>query len=95
MKHRRRHGSNKKKREGFSFFGWLLLGASALVTLHVFKSYDVATVNDVADASIVQKKKEENVKKMSLGGGSRPQDYEKEKAYYANVALAWRSLQRF
>jgi len=92
MKHRHKHGK-KQKREGFSLFGWLLLGASALVTLHLFKSYE-ATGVDVSGAGILSKKKEENTKIHSLGGGSRPADYEKAKAYYTNVALSWQSMQK-
>jgi len=85
-----------KKREGFSLFGWLLLGASALLVVHVFKSYQVAIdPNGVAGGVIVQKKKKKIVEGLSLGGGSRDNKDLKQQAYYANLALAYRDMQKF
>jgi hypothetical protein len=86
-----------KKREGFSLFGWLLLGASALVAVHIFKSYQAIDPNGVAGGVIVEKKKKKIVEGLSLGGGSKDNKDIKQQAYYAyaNLALAYRDMQKF
>jgi hypothetical protein len=96
MKHR--HNNNKKKkREGFSLFGWLLLGASALVAVHIFKSYQAASVdpNGIAGGVIVAKKKKKIVEGLSLGGGSKNNKDLRQQAYYANLAMSWQNMQGF
>jgi len=95
-RHRRRGKPINKKREGFSLFGWLLLGASALVAVHIFKSYQaIINTNSAAGDVIVQKKKKKIVDGLSLGGGSRDNKDLKQQAYYANLALAYRDMQKF
>ena len=84
-----------KKREGLSIFGWLLLGASALLVVHVFKSYQAIDPNGIAGGVIVAKKKKKIVEGLSLGGGSKDNKDLKQQAYYANLALAYRDMQRY